>query len=189
MVCSAYRAVLLALIASLLSSCGYFVRESGFVESDWPKNSYHTPRAIDIWNNPRIEIESSCDGTNYTATFGPYIAIPLFIIPNPLWPFTYLYHTNKDATITLTITATSDPVDWNSISTKLVLNNKPLAIDHADDVSGSGVQQRRYVFRSGLTCKYLDDSELVVDTNGSQQMEISATVLYKHRWRASFDGI
>ena len=179
----------ITLIISLLTSCGHYVRESGFVENDWPKNSYYTPRELQIWNKPRIEIGSSCDGTNYTATWGPYIALPLFVIPNPFWPFTYYHHTTKVAALSLLISSPTTTFDWNTVSTKLVLNGRQLELTHIADISKSDAQYRRYSYRSGLTCKALDDSELEIDVDGPPQMSMKAKVLYKHRWRASFEGI
>ncbi len=60
-------------IVAMLSSCGFVVRESGFVETDWSKlPDNRAPRALELvaWKEPKVSVGSSCDGTNYTAFVG-----------------------------------------------------------------------------------------------------------------------
>lgn len=178
------------IIVPLLTSCGYLSRNSGFVERDWAEDSYYVPSMSKIFDNPRIEISTSCDGTNYTATFGPYIVLPLFIIPNPLWPFTYFHHTTKDAIIRLTISSKNE-MTWEDISSKLILNGKSLELDRTEDVSEKEIHRRQFVYRSDLTCKELDDSEMVVlvTLDRSTPTTVNSKLYYKHRWKVDFNGI
>ncbi len=129
------RLTFAALMAFLLFSCGYMVHESGFVQTDWPKSSYYTPGTIRILSKPPTDIGSCCDGGNYTATFGPYAGLPLFVIPNPLWPFTYSHYNSQHAVVEITVSADGDDIDWNAVQPKLAFKGKTIRLDHAEDVS------------------------------------------------------
>jgi hypothetical protein len=183
--------ILIIVVALLsLSSCGYVIRESGFLYTDFVKDSRSSPGAINIWDNPRISLASSCDGTNYTATFGPYIAVPLFIIPNPLLPFTYPYHQLQNATITLAVSTPTVTSSADTVSAKLLLNGVPLEIDHIEEtLPAQGLLQRHYIYRSNMRCGSLDDSKLIAEIEIPQQTLPTRTLFYRHRWRVEFEGI
>lgn len=185
-----HKAVSVAMVLCLLTSCGYVIRESGFLYTDFTKDSRSTPGPINIWDNPGISIESSCDGTNYTVTFGPYIAVPLFIIPNPFLLVTYPYHTLKSATITLAVSNPTVTAGSDAVSAKVLLNGVPLAVDHIEDTrSSSGTPIRRYIYRPKLRCGTLDDLKLTAEIAVPQQILPMRTLFYRHRWRTEFEGM
>ena len=178
------KIAILALAMLSLVGCGYTIRESGFLYTDFVKGSSYPPGAINIWDTPRISLESSCDGTNYTGTFGPYFVLPLFIIPNPFLPATYPYHTFRNATISLTVYATPNDRTWDAVLPRMQLNGVPLKIDQ---ISLDGF--RRYVYRPNISCGKLDDSELTIEIDIPQQPLLTRTLFYRHRWRVVFEGI
>jgi hypothetical protein len=182
------KLIFLVLIVVLLPSCGAILRESGFAGGEWSKlDEGVTPKAYDLrWKEPKISIGSSCDGINYTALWGPYIVVPLFIIPNPFWPFTYTYHTTHHVTIDVYIESATSALDWQSISTKLRIDNNWLQPDHVEVVSA---ERHKYIFKTMLTCSKLENSEIGVDIEGSRILPLNTTVRYKHRWRIYFEGI
>jgi len=185
------KLIFIILITALLSSCGYVVRQSGFVESAWPKLADNgTPRALELWKEPKITIGSSCDGTNYTALWGPYFVLPLFIIPNPFWPFTYTYHTTHHVKINIAIAASTTALDWAAISTKLRVGDNWLKPDHIEDASDKNIQRHKYIFETELTCTKLENSEIgVLIESDPPQANLTTKVVYKHHWRVDFEGM
>lgn len=181
----------IVVIVFCLSSCGYIVRQSGFVESDWPKLADNrTPRALELWKDPKIEIESNCDGTNYTVLWGPYIALPLFIIPNPFWPFTYTYHTTHHVKISIAIVSSTTDLDWAAISTKIHIGGHWLKPDRIEDISDKNIRQHVYIFDTSLTCSKLENSEIGINiASDPPQANLTTKVIYKHHWRVNFEGI
>ncbi len=187
------RLICILPIISLLSSCGFVVRESGFVETDWSKLPDNgTPRALELvaWKEPKVTIGSSCDGTNYTALWGPYFGLPLFIIPNPFWPFTYTYHATHNVRIDVAIASETTSIDWAAISTKLRVNDSWLKPDHVEDASDRSLRRYKYIFDTNMSCGKLENADIeVLLESDPPQANSTTTVRYKYQWRVAFEGM
>jgi hypothetical protein len=108
------------LVILIFSTCFYSYeevqRESRFLDGNWPDGYYE--KAIKEFSiYPDIVMESPCTEA-YMATSGPFIGIPLFIIPNPKFPFQFYKYANTNTQIKVTIIS-----ELESINSKETVKN------------------------------------------------------------------
>jgi len=113
---------------------------------------------------------------------GPYILVPLPIVPNPLWPFYYFGNKWEKADIDLTIEAPQRKDIWDNITVALLLNGKPVSSSESSEDRGVWIDKRQYCYRPALTCGALEDSEITVHIAGALGT-IDSNLFYTYRWK------
>ena len=164
-----------------MAACAVVKRENRFIPDVWPSDRDEIKRDYLISNAPLVMLSSSC-GDEHAAFFGPYIFVPLPIVPNPLWPFYYFGNKWGKADIDLTIEAPRKKEIWDSITVSLLLNGKPLASSEKSEDRGVWIDKRQYRYRTALTCGELEDSDITVHIAGALGT-IDSKLFYTYRWK------
>ena len=178
-----FPVISLFVLMSSIMSCAVVKRENRFIPGVWPSNGEEIKRDYLISYTPLIKLSSSC-GNEHAAFFGPYIFIPLPIVPNPLWPFYYFGKKWEKADIDLTIEGPRKKEIWDKITVDLLLNGRPLASLVTSKNLGVWIDKRQYYYRPELTCGELEDSEITVHIAGAFGA-IDANLFYTYRWKVS----
>ncbi len=168
-------------LAMAMISCSVVKRENRFIPDMWPSDREEIKRDYLISNAPLVKLSSSC-GDEHAAFFGPYIFIPLPIVPNPLWPLYYFGNKWGKADIDLTIEAPRRKDIWNNVTVSLLLNGKPLSSSMKSEEMGVWIDKRQYRYRPSLTCGELEDSEITVHIAGALGT-IDSRLYYTYRWK------
>lgn len=171
-------------ITLMLSSCASFRRETRFVDEEWPKEAKNDPyinREFSINELPRIVLSSHCVSES-SLSFGPYIGLPLPVIPNPFWPFQYYSYSKFPAALFLTIEAPPNTLNWEVVNINLSVNGNLLKDVRWRDHSNVWKQSRVYTYDLKIPCGQFEDAKITVNVDGLPG-SIKSTILYMHRWR------
>src|SRR5207249_5133871 len=102
-----------------------------------------------------ITLSSFCDNQKIVMV-GPFVVIPLPIIPNVFGLFDF--GSRKPANLFLEIKAPPGTLNWENVVITMSLNGTLLNRINEIDNSSVWVQERHYVFESKIRCTELEDS-------------------------------
>lgn len=181
---------ILLLFTIVLSSCSTVVRETKFVRNEWPEE-YQSPfgdqgRPYIIRDMPSMTISSPCVSKSYLS-IGPFFAVPLPLIPNPLWPFTYLSYRNTHADLVLTLDAPRKLFDDNKPKIELLLDGIPLEVTKVEDTSEGYYYNLKYTYDTKKTCKQIENLKIKVRVSGSHE-SIEEIFRYMRHWWIFAEG-
>jgi hypothetical protein len=173
---------------STLCSCSAIVRETGIVDPHEEKHfgfGYGKYYLNSDW--PSADLHSACDD-RYMVTIGPFFVIPLPVIPNPLWPFNYYRYKKRPADMTLTIWAKAKEHNWSDAHVEVIVDGQPVPVQSIKDESSEWVIKQQLYYHFGITCKELENSEIIVQISGIPK-PIESHLKYSYRWQIFTDGI
>ena len=180
----------MSLLLLVLCSCATAVRETGFVRDEWWTEGYENPfvdrdRTYVIRYRPFMSASTPCVSKSFLS-FGPLFVIPLPIIPNPIWPFSYLKYRYTPASISLTLQVPRSLFDRNKLKTDIILDGTPLEVIQVKYTPDE--YHLEYVFDTKKTCKEIENLPIVVRVSGGPE-PIEETFRYVHNWRIFAEGI
>lgn len=187
---SSFVALLLFVLVLLLCSCSGVVRNSGF-EPETRTGLYQytddLENSVVLHDMPKVSLSTHCL-EDAMLSFGPWIALPLPIIPNPQYLLDRNEYKKNSGQLRLEIIAPPGYLSWKTVTVDLSLDGKSLEPSKMEDVTNQWNQQRYYIFEPEISCEKLENKKIVVSVTGTPELLVENPVTYKHRWYLWSEG-
>ncbi|MBM4311491.1 MAG: hypothetical protein FJ119_11180 [Deltaproteobacteria bacterium] len=117
------------------------------------------PPIYALREQPRTSITSNC-GSNIIVTLGPYIYMPMPIVPNIFFPFQYLYQANVKAKIEVQI---AQPVDDDHVYSINLSGEYPI-----EKIKSYKEEHDEHIFHESLfsvekSCSEMEGSVILIE--------------------------
>lgn len=175
-------ALLMLQVFFSLCSCSGLMRKTGFVPEKKPIGWYDFTTSYQLHDLPRVTLSTFCSD-EMMLSFGPRFVIPLPVIPNPQYILDYIEIIKRPGELILQIEAPPDFLDWNCVTVTIILDGNILELGQMQDTSDVWRQHRMYIFRTYLTCKKLEDKQIVVKIDGFPDHFEGSSLFYRRKWQ------
>lgn len=157
------------LIIVLLSGCTSYAKRYGFVDQSGEVTLRDIPEEFHASEEPKIRIWSNCAGWENTVSVGPFIAIPMPIIPSVPGIIGLYTYENKNAYLHVDLFAPPNESHIKYSVLTLYMDDKKIEPSKIDEWEGYWVISKTQKYRDlKISCKEMQSKEFFVTLKSSE---------------------
>ena len=180
-----YRILALLAIA-LLSGCSSYGIRYGYSDVPEPEEFKDIPYEYRISSEPDITLKGFCAGQQHSMLIGPYIIVPLPVIP-AVFGMLDLHRTeNTKGYISLELEAPPTETYVKSGLLSLYVDGELVQPSKANDSEGYWKITKNQTYQLGLSCEELEQVKLSVEFNSDKQNIKSKSISLAKVWGRLF---
>ena len=176
-----FTVFLLLSTCTVLSGCAAYIRETRLIADEKEMKEYVIGKEHLIGNIPLISVTSSCVDDQF-GTIGPYIGIPLPIIPNVFLPFQINSLNKKPAFVFVEIEAPPGKINWKESQLNIKFNNLNFSPSRIDDFSSEWKQNKKYFFDLKTSCQYVENQKISIEMKSIFDSFVNEDLYLKTRY-------
>ena len=176
-----FTVFLLSATCAVLSGCAAYIRETRLIADEKEMKEYVIGKEHLIGNIPLVSVTSSCVDDQF-GTIGPYIGIPLPVIPNVFLPFQINSLNKKLAYVFVEIEAPPGKIIWKESQLKIYFKNLDFSPSRIDDFSSEWKQNKNYFFDLKTSCRYVENQKISIEMKGIFDSFVNEDLYLKTRY-------